>query len=102
MGPYSVPVSTPRNVRRSITSRSVALLAPEPPAEQAADRYDGEACRSLPDGIWRFIQDPSVPGPPRGALFPAPPPVRVLPPSLWALGPRGGTGALCRLVLGAP
>src|SRR5258707_15440257 len=84
-------------------SRSVALLAPEPPAEQAADRYDGEACRSLPDGIWRFIEDPSVQF--RillGALSAGLPPahVRVLPRSIGALGTREGTVALCLIVLG--
>src|ERR1700687_308910 len=41
-------------------SSCVALVAPEPQVEQSADRYDDEAYRSLPDGVWRFIEAPSV------------------------------------------
>jgi hypothetical protein len=81
----------------------VALLPPEPPGEQAADHYDGEAYRSLPDGVWRFIEAPSVQF--RillGALSAGLPPayVRVLPRSIGALGTRKGTVALCLIVLG--
>jgi hypothetical protein len=67
----------------------VALLPPEPPGEQAADHYDGEAYRSLADGVWRFIEAPSVQSH-----------VRVLPRSIGALGTREGAVALCVIVLG--
>lgn len=102
IGSYSVPVSTPRNFRRSITSRSVALLPPEPPEEQSADRYDGEAYRSLPDGVWQFIEALSVQF--RillGALSAGLPPahVRVLPRSIGALGTREGMDAMRLIVL---
>jgi hypothetical protein len=103
MSSYSVPVSTPRNVRRSITSRSVALLPPEPLAEQSADHYDGETYRGLPDGVWRFIEAPSVQF--RillGALSAGLPPahVRVLPRSIGALGTREGMVVMRLIVLG--
>ena len=103
MGSYSVPGQHSKECPSIHHESLVALLPPEPPAEQAADRYDGEAYRSLPDGVWRFIEAPSVQF--RillGALSAGLPPahVRVLPRSIGALGTRKGTVALCLIVLG--
>ena len=44
----------------SIRHEPFVALPPEPPGEQAADHYDGEAYRSLPYGVWRFIEAPSI------------------------------------------
>lgn len=79
----------------------VALLPPEPPGEQAADHYDGEAYRSLPYGVGRFIEAPSIQFRILLGLSPGLPPahVRVLPRSIGALGTEG-TVALCLVVLG--
>jgi hypothetical protein len=81
----------------------VALPPPEPPEEQAADHCDGEAYRSLPDGVWRFIEAPSVQFRIlRGALSAGLPPanVRALPRSIGALGTSERMVALCVIVLG--
>ena len=77
----------------------VYSYAPARSAEHAAALLKGytgvlqtdgyAAYRSLADGVWRFIEAPSVQSH-----------VRVLPRSIGALGTREGAVALCVIVLG--